>query len=255
MTNQSVLSADLVAAALRAPAGCPPIERLAAAASSRDPNAELSQTELASLLRHADSCPSCAAELDLARSFDADLPGSSSAEGVDLAWVVERLRAGSSPRSERPLARVVSIASRRPATDSWRGWAALAATLAAIGIGLALSLPQREPAVGSLVGDDVVRGGRIELETALGTLTEAPARIAWRPVAGAVRYRLEIVGVDDGVVVGLDAATPSVELPAAERARLETFVRYRVRVSAFDASEARIALSAPLALSLEPARR
>ena len=253
MNDANVLSAT-VAAALRAPAGCPPLDRLAAAA-----HGELPEAERTSVLNHAASCPTCAAELDLARSFAGELPAEASAEGGDVAWVVERLRSTSASSAERPMAPVVPISSRRPAAAAWRGWAALAATLAAVGIGLTLTLPQRPaeapPAVPSLLGDDVLRGGRIELESALGTLASAPERIAWRAVAGAVRYRLEIVGVDDAVVVGLDSAMPFVEIPVAERSRLETMVRYRIRVSAFDADGALVAASDPLELAIDPARR
>jgi len=250
MSQIKSISNELLAAALRAPAGCPPEERFAKAASG-----ELAEAELADLMEHAKSCPTCAAELDLARAFAEDIPEAGSRARADVDAVVERLRSPVAPTNERELAPVVPIGpsrSRRRAGSHWQRWAALAATLAAIAVGVSLQQARSGPVVPSLAGPDVVRGGELRLSTPLGELPTVPGRVEWTPIDGAVRYELEILGVDDAVVLATSTDATGIELSDEQRGRIESYVRYRVRVVAYDEGGALVARSEPVELFVAP---
>jgi hypothetical protein len=164
-------------------------------------------------LDHVMSCGSCRAELDLVRTIEA-----------------AGARAGGAPAA-------------RPARRSWLVPSALAATvLLALGIGLG----RGRLASGGGDGDDVVR----DLPGAAGVTLLAPAASApagrpvtfvWHPVAGAVRYQLEVLTPGGEVV--LASATADTTVASADAARLAPGdYRWWVRAATADGAAPRSAL-------------
>ena len=202
----------LYAQALRARAATaggehPPLEAIEALARREGDE----ETRLATL-DHVMSCAACRGELDLLRT-------------VEQAGA----RSGGAATASRP--------GRR----SWFMPAALAATVllaVAIGIGRG-ALPGGN-------GEDVMRDGPEAGAVALvapGTEASAgaPLLFAWRPVAGAVNYRLELL--DAGGEVAFAAETADTALLAEAAARLAPGeYQWWVRAAGADASAPRSAL-------------
>lgn len=249
MTDRHRIPSQTLEQALRPEGGCPPPERLAAAAAS-----ELPAAESESLLAHAAGCAACAAELDLARAFAAE-PAASA--GTDLAWVLGRLPERLSAPATAAVAKVLPMRPR-PARRGFRPalWAAAASVLLAVALGLVALREARSPALPERPLEDVVRGGSIAWTTPLGVLAEAPAVLAWTAVDDPrlARYRVEILDVEERVIAGGESTEPRLSLSAGDRARLETFVGYRVRVVALDRSDRELAASPEAELRVEPAR-
>lgn len=242
MTENLRIPIETLDAALRAGEGCATPERIAAALAG-----ELAEAERRALMAHAEGCAACAAEVALAREYFEAAASASEVEDV-LARLPE------SPYAARPMAKVLPMRSRRPAAFRPATWAAAASVLLAVALGW-VALRDRGPAsLPDRPVTDVVRGGRIEITTSLGALSEAPATIAWREVAGAARYRVEILGVDGEPVAAAETTVPHWSVPSESRAALETFVAYRVRVVALDSAGAELAASPAAELRLEPAR-
>lgn len=237
------LSIDELDAALRAGDGCPATARLAAAAAG-----ELAADELRALEAHAAGCAACAAELELARGFFE--PAAASAE---LDELLARLPAR--PGAPAPSARILPMRSRPGARPARRvAWAAAASVLLAVALGVVALRDGSAPGLPDRPLDDVVRGGRIDWTTALGTLPAAPGRLAWGAVAGADRYRVEIFGVDALPIAAAEVERAEWTLAPGDRGRLETHVTYRVRVVALDPSGAELAASDFAELRIEPPR-
>jgi len=161
----------------RRPAGCPEPEALQALA--RREGAE--EVRLATL-DHAMSCASCRAELDLLRSIE---------------------RAGAE-----------TGAAHRPARRTWLVPAALAATLLlAVGLGRTVLGPAGEEQIRS--GDEA--GAVAVLAPAAEAPAGAPLTFAWRPVAGAARYRVEVMTGDGDVAIEAETHDTAVNLEGVAR--------------------------------------
>ena len=140
---------------------CPTPEALQALARR-----EGSEESRLATLDHAMSCGSCRADLDLLRSIE---------------------QAGAETGAAAP---------RRGGRRAWFVPAALAATvLLAVGIGRVALRPGGEP-VRSGEGTGVA-----VLAPAPEAAAGAPLAFAWRPVEGAVRYRLEVLAGDGDVAI------------------------------------------------------
>jgi hypothetical protein len=223
--------------------GCPPPEAfLEAEAGALDPEARRR------LLEHAERCPACAAERDLARLFDAG-PEAGDVRPEDVAYVVGRLEG-------RPhtAGQVVPFpaARRRPAV--WVGrLAAAAMILLAAGLFLqrylaAPSLPP--PPISPSSG--VVRGGEVEPLAPVGDVEAVPAELRWAPRPGAVSYRVRLQTVDDTVLWEATVPAPPARLPAEVARRLQRAVVYVWSVEALDAQGARLASSEPVRFRARP---
>ena len=161
----------------RRPAGCPEPEALQALV--RRAGAEA--TRLA-ILDHAMSCASCRAELDLLRSIE---------------------RAGAETGS-----------ARRPGRRTWLVPAALAATLL-LAVGLARVARAPEDAEPVRSGDNA--GAVAVVAPAPEAPAGAPLTFAWLPVAGASRYRVEVMNPDGEVSVEAETRDTAVTLQAVAR--------------------------------------
>ncbi len=247
MNEMRRIPIETLAGALRTGGACPEAERLVMAVAGELPAAERER-----LLAHAATCPACAAELELARGFER---APAAAEAADVAWVVEQLerRRRGEPA---PVARVLPMRPRRAVSSPgrWTAWAAAAALALAVGLSFWAVRDGGGPGLPERSYQDALRGGSIAWATPLGTVAAAPFEISWEPVAGAAGYRVEILDVAGNPVLGATPDAPEWNLTETERARLETFVLYRVRVSALDASGRELAASELADLRLEPAR-
>ena len=238
-------------------AGCPPPEAFLAEETER-----LSPQERRRLEEHADRCPACAAERDLARMFDAG----ADIEGVlpeDVAFVVSRLEATSPvrPASRPENANVVPFRApapkpalpapaRRPTTL----WRLAAAVILVLGAGMLFQLsgpgapPLPVPGTGT-----TVRGGEVEAVSPVGEVAGIPADLRWEPRPGAVSYRVRLATVDDTVLWETAVPAPPARLPDPVAGQLHRAVVYVWIVEALDASGARIAVSEPVRFRARPA--
>jgi hypothetical protein len=138
-------------------------------------------------------------------------------------------------------------------------WAA--AALVVVGLGLAFewghrnfapALPDRPDAL----SPDVVRSGEVRLVSPLGivevaALDQLPP-FAWRPVAGAATYRVEVRDVADELLWQGGSTGARLVAPPELRAKLATLVTYRWNVTAFDAGQIAIGHSAKASFRVEP---
>jgi hypothetical protein len=163
----------------RRPGGCPEPEALQALARREGPE----ETRLATL-DHAMGCAGCRAELDLLRSIE---------------------RAGAETRP-----------ARRPAWRTWFVPAALAATvLVAVGLGRMARAPGGAEPVRS-PSDEA--GAVAIVAPAPEEPAGAPLTFAWLPVAGASRYRVEVM--NGGGEVAIEAETRDTAVTIQGVARL-----------------------------------
>lgn len=236
-------------------AGCPPPEAYLA-----DEEDRLSPGERRRLDEHADRCPACAAERDLARVFDAG----PEAEGVlpeDVDFVISRLEAASPvrPASKGPSKGTVVAfpsaapkpASKLPARSTV--WRLAAAVILVLGAGMLFQLsrsgapPLPAPGTGT-----VVRGGEVEAVAPVGEVAGIPAELRWEPRPGAASYRVRLLTVDDTVLWETAVPAPPARLPAEVTGQLHRAVVYIWTVEALDASGARIAVSEPVRFRARP---
>lgn len=247
MSDGKRIPVDVLAQALRPGAECPEPERLIGAAAGELPGPERER-----ILAHAAGCAACAAELELFASYRRQ---PAAEEAADLEWIAQRL-AAAPVAGPAPIAKVLPMRLRRTAgaPRRWTLWAAAASAVLAVGLSLWVVRDGVAPALPDRPAADVVRGGSIAWTTPLGTLPEAPVELAWEAVPGAARYRVEVVDVAGRTRLEATPEAPRWKLDGSERARFETFVLYRVRVSAFDAAGRELAASEAADLRLEPAR-
>ena len=227
----------------------------------------LSPEERRRLDEHADRCPACAAERDLARMFD-----NPEAKGVlpeDVDFVVSRLEArleAASPVRPAPRPREAKVVpfrvpapkpalpatapARRTTTTAWRLAAAVVRVLGA-GIRVQWSRSGAPPLPAPGTGT-VVRGGEVEAVSPVGEVAGIPAELRWEPRAGAASYRVRLSAVDDTVLWETAAPAPPARLPAPVAGQLHRAVVYVWTVEALDASGARIAVSEPVRFRARP---
>lgn len=244
---------DWLRAAYAEEAGCPPPEAFLAEETAR-----LSLQERRRLDEHADRCPACAAERDLARMFDAG--PAVDIEGVlpeDVDFVVSHLEANSPvrPASKDNVVAFPASApkpvSKSPARSNI--WRLAAAVILVLGAGMLFQLtrpgapPLPAPGAGT-----TVRGGEVEATSPMGEVAGIPAELRWEPRPGAVSYRVRLSTVDDTALWETAVPAPPARLPAEVAGQLHRAVVYVWTVEALDASGARIAVSEPVRFRAQP---
>jgi hypothetical protein len=229
-------------------AGCPPPEAFLAEEMER-----LSQEERRRLDEHADRCPACAAERDLAQMFDAG-PEAGGVHPEDVDVVVSRLEAASPvrPREGKVVAFPKAMPKTKPSTRP-AVWRLAAAAILVLGAGLMFQLSRPGapplPAPGT---ETVARGGEVEAVSPVGEVPGIPAELDWKPRPGAASYRVRLSAVDDTVLWETAVPAPPVRLPAEVSGQLHRAVVYIWTVEALDASGARLASSEPVRFRARP---
>jgi hypothetical protein len=172
-------------------------------------------------LDHVMACGDCIREFELLRSLERAGVESSAAE------------VGASQAATESGADVVPLRPR----PSWRRFAPLAlAASVVLAVGVALFRGDGQPGMG-----DVARGGEAAvtllapgMEVAAGG--GAPLTFVWRPVAGTVRYELEVLEASGAAAFSATTADTVAAIP--EPRRLTPGVEYRWWVRAVDAAGA-----------------
>jgi Putative zinc-finger len=234
-------------------AGCPPPEAFLAEETAR-----LSPEERRRLEEHADRCPACAAERDLARMFDAG--PAADTEGVlpeDVAFVVSHLEATSPvrPASKGKVVAFPTAAPKPVAKPPVRStvWRLAAAVILVLGAGILFQLSRSgAPPLPTPGAGTVVRGGEVEAVAPVGEVAGIPSELRWEPRPGTVSYRVRLSTVDDTVLWETTVSAPPARLPAEVTGQLHRAVVYIWTVEALDASGARTAVSEPVRFRARP---
>lgn len=230
--------------------GCPPPEAFLEAAA-------LGPAERRRLDEHADRCPACAAERDLARLFDA-APEEAGVSPQDVDFVVARLAETSPVKPAGTTGKIVPFpaapaAGTRPRRMPAQAWKLAAAVVLLLGGGLLFRLansgapPLPAPEIGG-----PVRGGEIEALSPVGDAAGIPSELRWNPRPGAASYRVRLLAVDDTVLWEATVPTPPAQLPAEVQGKLQRAVSYLWTVEALDASGARLASSETVRFRIRP---
>jgi len=237
---------DLIRAAYDGSGDCPPPESFL-----EEELARLSPAERARLMEHADSCPACGAERELAREFDSPSDeGGLDADALDS--IVARLE------NEGPLGRqgsrgeVVPIDRRRRSVMfGWRGLAA-AAVIALAALGMWVVNRSTAPGLPSIGPETTVRGTRIEVVQPIGDLPEIPTGFEWKAAPEAKNYTIRLFAVDDSLLWESTVFSASAALPADLGGQLHPAVVYIWQVEAFDPDGNRVARSERVRFRVRP---
>jgi hypothetical protein len=231
-------------------AGCPPPEAYLA-----EELAALSPADRRRLEEHADRCPACAAERDLARSFD---DGPVSLPAADVDFVASRLEEASPVRPSRgrvvpfrPRTAVAAPVSRRTGSPAWRIAAALFMVLGAVLL-FQLTRPGGPPALPAPGTEGVFRGGEIEPIAPVGEIAVVPDEFLWERVEGARSYKIRLLAVDDAVLWETAVPAPPARLPAEVFGSLHPAVSYTWTVEALGPMGERLAVSEPVQFRARP---
>jgi hypothetical protein len=234
-------------------AACPPPEAFLEAAA-------LGPAERRRLDEHADRCPACAAERDLARLFDAS-PEEAGVSSQDVDFVVARLQEASPVKPAGTTGKIVPFPAApatgaRPRRMPAQAWKLAAAVVLLLGGGLLFRLavlqsPGAPPLPAPEVGGPV-RGGEIEAVSPVGDAAGIPSELRWNPRPEAAGYRVRLLAVDDTVLWEATVPAPPARLPAEIQGKLQHAVSYLWTVEALDASGARIASSEPARFRIRP---
>ncbi len=229
-------------------AGCPPPEAYLEAET-----APLAAEAKRALDRHADGCPACAAERDLARLWDG-APQEAGVQSEDLEQVVARLEEASPVRKPAMATVTPFPVPRRPAPAPSRDFSRLAAAavlLLVAGLGWR-SFYQPEPPLPPPESGGAVRGAAIEALAPRGELEEIPAELRWDPWVGAHSYQVRMVAVDGTLLWQGSVAGPPALLPRAVVARLHRAVTYTWTVEALGKDGGVLAVSEPVRFRATP---
>jgi hypothetical protein len=201
--------------------------------------AGLGSAEQAAADAHVRGCLNCQAELALRQAVtSAEVrPGE-----ADL------VRDGAARLEQRATEILGAAGAGRAPRGRWLGLdtlpVAAAAVLALVAAGLYLrgdrapELPRQVPS-----GGEVTRSLAVVVRGPLGDQAEAPVRLEWRPVRGAVRYRVRLLEVDRHEVWSTSTSALEVDLPPPVRAALTPGRTLLWDVTAHDAAGAAVAES------------
>ncbi len=196
---------------------------------------EAAPEERRRLEAHAERCPACAAERELARAFVAGPE-----PGEDVDFVVERLESLRLHEKPRPL----EFRPRKPAMVRWVGSLAALVVLL-VGLGLFLR-GQQAPTLPEPGRDEVLRGAEIHDLQPSGEFPEVPREFRWMAIAGAASYRVTLRAVDDTVLWQASEPGPAARLPEEVARGLHPAVLYTWTVEALNARGERLAASEPV---------
>jgi len=228
------MARELLRTALVPGAGCLSTDELARYAEDALGTADRSAAD-----RHVRGCLNCQAELALRLSVTS---------GDVRTGEADVVRDGVA-RLERRAAEIFGAAGvAAPPPRRWFGLSGLPVAAAVVVLVIAGSLYLRVAKPPELPGgvtteDEVTRSLTVVVRGPLGDQTEAPRRLEWRAVDGAVRYRARLMEVDRREVWSTSTPALEVDLPAPVRTALTPGRTLLWDVTAYDASGAAIAES------------
>jgi hypothetical protein len=227
---------EILSSALQPSADCPSLDEL-----GRFADGALTPAERARRAPHIERCHACQAELAMLQAFaDAEIRADEQAAVRDI---VTELR-----RREHEIFGAAAVPEIRQ-----RSWLQLVSVRHALSLATVLllmvgsfyflkSTPPRLPSDIS-PGGDVTRSLTVALRGPVGDQVEAPRRLEWQPVAGAVRYRARVMEVDRRELWSIDTGSTAADLPPAVRAQIVPAKTLLWQVTAYDASNATLAES------------
>jgi hypothetical protein len=263
--------------------GCPPPEVWL----SREA-ADLPMEERHRLAEHAEHCPACVAERELARRFEAP-PEEVARRREDVDALVARLESAFREGPGRPAAKVIPIAEgrqrrhsreprqptaypvpetapeaapgalpeaeraerRRPGLRPVLGL--LAAAMLALAFAALLELrTTAAPPLPAPAGPGVVRGAELAAVSPRGDLAAIPRELRWEEIAGASRYRWRLISVDGTILREETASGSPVPVPPDLARALQPAVLYTWTIEALDDQGRRIAVSEPVRFRVRP---
>lgn len=229
--------AEALRRAYENPDSCPPSETFLA-----EEMAALDSETRSAIEAHAEQCPACGSELELARIFENEdsMTAAESREVDRIVRGLERVR-GSRKSGLARLFRFPTGSARSPLFQV----AAAAMLVIAVGFFLQTSRPG-PPALPDTASDTVVRGVALTVLSPVGEIEAMADELAWEAVDSAATYRVTLEAVDETVLWETTGPQASAPLPEAVRARLHQAVKYIWRVDAFDSEGVRIAGSGPI---------
>lgn len=209
---------------------------------------EVTPEERRRLEEHAERCPACAAERELARAFVAGPePGE---DREDLDFVVGRLESLRLHETPRPLefrARKKPALSAISAIAAIPRWAGSLAAVVVLAVGLGLFLrSQQAPPLPERGREEVVRGAEIHALHPSGEFPEVPRQFRWSAIEGAASYRVTLRAVDETVLWQESVTEPSARLPEEVARGLHRTVLYTWTVEALNERGERLAASEPV---------
>lgn len=181
---------------------------------------------------HVASCAHCQAELALWRSFHDGTAAADEAGAAD--WIAAKLR-------RRGSKKVVAMPTARAQRKG--GWLPGLAAAAAVLLGVGYLIQPREPSVHEPPADSAYRSVQIRLLSPKGDFREAPASLEWEAVHPAIRYDVEVLGVDQEVLWRTSATQTRVTLPESLRKQLVPGKTVLWRVTGHDAGGRAVAAS------------
>ncbi|HEX7182193.1 MAG TPA: zf-HC2 domain-containing protein [Thermoanaerobaculia bacterium] len=196
---------------------------------------------------HADRCPACAAERDLARMFAAP-PEELESRREDVDFVVARLQGVGAERKET----APPVPFRRPSRVQWVQ--RLAAMLFVV-LGATVLLWMRSddpPPLPAPSAQTVQRGTDLAVVAPRGELAEMPQELHWETAEGARSYRVTLKGVDGSTLWERTVSASSVRLPEELLRELHAGVSYTWTVEALDGQGERLAVSEPVPFRVRP---
>lgn len=243
-TQRSI--AEALRRAYDSPESCPPPGAFLA-----EEMAALDTQTRTALESHAESCPACGAERDLARTFESS-DAMTAGESREVDRIVRRLERAA-PGRKSGLARLfrfptVGGLARSP------GFRMAAAAALVVVVGFAVQTTRSgPPSLPDTVVETVVRGGDLAVVSPVGEIEAMTDELIWKPVEGASVYHVTLNAVDDTVLWEATGAQASVQLPEAVRAQLHRAVTYVWKVEALDADEVVVAGSGSVEFRVRPA--
>jgi hypothetical protein len=153
-------------------------------------------------LEHVKTCVRCQTELALFGEFNSD--DASVDETRESRWIADELHRRLDIRSN-----VKQFQPRR------RTWAALAAAAVAVFvIGTGYWMETREPALDPTLGtENVYRTARLEAQSPIGDLAQAPNELQWTAVPNATAYSVRILEIDRTLLWSTDTPQRRVTIP------------------------------------------
>ena len=154
-------------------------------------------------LEHVQTCVRCQTELVLFAGFNND--NVTADEQREGQWIATEL-----PRRLDTPSNVTPFRSRR------RVWNTLAAAAAAvIVIGTGYLIENREPALDpQLATETVYRTARLDVQSPIGDVAQAPNELQWSAVPNATTYSVRILEIDRTLLWSTDTPQPRVAIPA-----------------------------------------
>ena len=206
---------DRIRTALRAKPDCLSLRQLEELASAQNPTDP-----------HLAGCPRCQAELALLKQFESNEPLPDESAGV--AWIssqlerrLEQIKHPDSAPAQRDRG-LVGLWNRLFQGGNLGLLVPAAAALAVALIGFVLSRPGKEPELHARLGggSPIYRSQEIEIVGPSGELEQAPARLEWKPFAGAASYKVAVMEVDRSTLWASETPENTVAVPASTRARM-----------------------------------